>query len=456
MKIYLYKILFIFILIGGYSACTGFLDNELPSDQIPFEEGLKTESDLLEMLNSAYDVMANSFAGNAQKFAELLGEDVYVEGNTGFLAQIYNRSADFFNSDANGFYNQPYIAINRANTVLEQMGKVDLSDAAKKRIEGEAKAIRGICHLELLKLYAQPAGYTSDDSHLGIVIRTESLASPSIRNTVAEVYNQIISDLKDAENLLPENNGIYLNKYSAKAYLSRVFFYKNDFQNAGYYAKDIIENSGYSLSPDINNRYTQEIPAESFFYIVSTGTEDKRSNQFRDQFSPVGKVPYIKASEDYANLIFADTNDLRANNLTVINDGGSEKYAFTKFDLDYFNVSVISLTEIYLIAAESFAELGTETNKAIEYINAIKNRAGVNELAEDANAATIITEARLERRKEFGGEGVNLFDLKRRGAKGENIIIRGAPWNCPGMVLQFPASEITIKGFQLNEEGGCN
>jgi hypothetical protein len=46
--------------------------------------------------------------------------------------------------------------------------------------------------------------------------------------------------------------------------------------------------------------------------------------------------------------------------------------------------------------------------------------------------------------------------LKRRGAKGENIIIRGAPWNCPGMALQFPNGEFTSALFTGNPEGGCN
>ena len=52
------------------------------------------------------------------------------------------------------------------------------------------------------------------------------------------------------------------------------------------------------------------------------------------------------------------------------------------------------------------------------------------------------------------GEGDRVQSLKRRGAADENILIREAPWNCPGMILQFPISEQTDI-FPLNQTGGC-
>jgi len=38
----------------------------------------------------------------------------------------------------------------------------------------------------------------------------------------------------------------------------------------------------------------------------------------------------------------------------------------------------------------------------------------------------------------------------------EDIIIRGAPWDCNGMVVQFPLGEIVVPNFQDNPVGGCN
>jgi len=80
---------------------------------------------------------------------------------------------------------------------------------------------------------------------------------------------------------------------------------------------------------------------------------------------------------------------------------------------------------------------------------------GVVNLPAQANANDILTAVRYERRLEFFAEGDRIQQLKRLGAEGENIVIRNAPWNCPGMILQFPISEQT-SGFIMNQEGGCN
>ena len=95
---------------------------------------------------------------------------------------------------------------------------------------------------------------------------------------------------------------------------------------------------------------------------------------------------------------------------------------------------------------------------AIADINAIRARAfgaGNNDLASDATADQIIDAARDEYRKETACEGHWTDQLLRRGAMGEEITIRGASWDCPGMSLQFSNTESTAQGFELNDEGGC-
>ena len=68
----------------------------------------------------------------------------------------------------------------------------------------------------------------------------------------------------------------------------------------------------------------------------------------------------------------------------------------------------------------------------------------------------MIEAARIEYRKETICEGKSQAQLTRRGAiEGEDIEVRDAPYDCPGMSIQFPNNETTVAGFQLNEEGGC-
>jgi starch-binding outer membrane protein, SusD/RagB family len=461
MKKTITKVLFSLSLILAATSCGDLLENELPSNQIESEQAIKNAEDLQKLLNASYDVMANAFNGNAQRFSELLTDNVTIIGNSGFLVQVYNRSSDFFNSDVGGFYGQPYTAIVRANSVLENLDKIELSDAEKDRFEGEAKFIRGVCHFELVRLFGQPYGYTPDNDHLGIVVKTDSKIIPLQRSTVAEVYVQVLSDLSDAATLLPPSNGVYATSYSAEGYLAKVKFQMNNFADAATHADAVIESGVFDFSTDIHNRYTEELSSEAVFATVSTelseSSIDNRSSNFRDLYRSTNEnAPTLRVSEEYYQFLNGSGLDERAAWIeTKDYASATDVRVFTKFDGDFMNVNLVSLTELMLISAESHAELGTELGLAEDLINQIKSRAGVPEL-DGANAETLVMESRIERRKEFAGEGHRLHELKRLGVLGESIIVRGAPWDCSGMVLQFPASEQSIVGYVMNPQGGCN
>jgi hypothetical protein len=104
--------------------------------------------------------------------------------------------------------------------------------------------------------------------------------------------------------------------------------------------------------------------------------------------------------------------------------------------------------------------LGTNLDQAIADINAIRQRAGIVSevylLDDGSSAEDVIQAARNEYRKETLGMGLWVEQLQRRGAMGEDITIRNAPWDCPGMALQFSSSEGNVEGFEFNEVGGCN
>jgi hypothetical protein len=122
-----------------------------------------------------------------------------------------------------------------------------------------------------------------------------------------------------------------------------------------------------------------------------------------------------------------------------------------------YNIPLFTITQMKLIRAESAAELGQNSTQAIQDINDIRERAygSVQEnLTASATFDDIIEAARLERRLEFPVNGQRLHDLKRIGSQGEDVIVRGVPYDCPGMILQFPATEGT-DNFPLNQSGGC-
>jgi hypothetical protein len=53
-------------------------------------------------------------------------------------------------------------------------------------------------------------------------------------------------------------------------------------------------------------------------------------------------------------------------------------------------------------------------------------------------------------------EGDRTTQIKRLGVLENVAFSRNAPWDCPGMVIQFPGAENTVSGFELNPTGGCD
>lgn len=438
--------------------CQDFLATDLPDNELSFDEGIQTQQDLEEMVNSIYDVLANSLSGQGQKFAELLGQDVNMVGNVGDDVQIYRRSTDFFNGSSGGWYRDPYFVIYRANTLIEQIDRVGIDDVDRDRLVGESYALRAYAHLELVKLFAQPYGYTDDNSHPGIVLRRATFTDPEPRSSVADVYDLIISDLLTARASLPTLNpeGVRVDGCDVAALLARVYLYQGQYAEAQLWANTAITESAKTLGAFGTRYVVGEQPQDALLYIVSTSLDDNRSGGWRGPFASDLGVPAVRADFGISSLLADQPADLRRSTIDTLQDAGADVQVYTKYNMLVFNSTLLSLTEMYYIEAESILRTSGDVNRAKELLNAIRLRNGLAEL-ETNNPLVLLNELLIDKRKEFLAEGINLWDLKRRGAiHGEDVVIREAPWDCAGMVLQFPASEITVVGFELNEEGGCN
>jgi hypothetical protein len=281
---------------------------------------------------------------------------------------------------------------------------------------------------------------------------------------VKQVYDAIISDLKNAENLLGDAVVLgFANKWSAKALLAKVYFQQNDFANAFAYADQVIKSNKFQFDASYANRFSIGLSKEIIFgfkYVVSSldpGGELRGRYRSDVTFSPQGQFNITDVF--YAAATTAGDVRGTAWYSNTLRPGYN---VLTKYNKNNFDVPMIGLTEIKLIRAEAGAETGgANLAGAITDINDILTRAygGTSKnLAANAVAATVISTSRRERELELVGEGNRIQEIKRIGARnGTNVDRRGAPWNCPGLALQFPISEQAANtSFVMNPEGGCN
>lgn len=450
------------MLLLSLNSCKKFLEIP-PEGEIPTEDALTTARDVQLLLNSCYDVLRSGkfLGGKIRNLADLMGDDRNGANLSGNWLSYYSHNTGIFNQETRDMWSEPYIMIYRCNVLLENMGLVsDLSAEQKSRTEAEAKFLRAIGHFELVRMFAQPYGYTPDNSHAGIPLRIQASQEPLPRATVGEVYAQIISDLKDAMPVLPGNNNGYATSWAVKAYLARVHFQMNDFQSAFDYADDVIRNGGFSLEADVMARFSPNANSENIFDLISTGTLNNSGGELGNVYRSTNLTnpPAGRMSATLYALATADTSDLRGKNFYVLANAGqpNELVLLTRFNESYFNVPVLHLAEMLLIRGESAAELGN-TAQAEADVNAIRNRAGLADVTSGLDAASLKLLIRIERRFEMVGEGYRFHDLRRQGVHDSpNLLINGAPWDCNGMAVQLPDEERSGNPtIVLNPEGGC-
>lgn len=469
------KIYITFVVIFGllFTACEKMLEIDPTGSEVVLEgDALKSESDIEELLNSAYDALLGIYGGTYQRSSDLLGDDLtFKPGVTSNLVNIYNRFSTVYFTD-HDTYSNSYICIMRVNTVLENIGEIPMTENRKKEIKAECYFIRAICHFALVRLYAQPYGYSVDNSHNGIVLKKNTKIELLARNTVEEVYQSIEDDLKIAENDLSDSKTDFAvaTTWAAKAFLAQMYFQKHDYENAFLKSNDVLLNSGLALDNSLSRRFLSAndtvdskiyTPStEVLFKLVSTPGRNKIAGRYFDEYkADDSNIPNIRIHPDvYRNVIAVNQKDPRISlwYKTFNLNQDNEYTACIKYNKSFKNIPLAFITEQKFIRAESaLLKQGKDIETAITDLNEIRIRAFGDEhenVSSTISNEVLLNAIRKEKRIELVCEGFRTQDIKRRGAGGEeNIMVRGVFWNYPGMVLQFTASEAN-ELFKLNEE----
>lgn len=427
-----YKIIFLISLLFTVVSCDDKLEIE-PAQSISGNIALSSESNIENILIGVYDEAGQSatHGGSLQVIADLIGSDNQISWGGTFLApaEIKNRSILPDNGFVINFWNNAYEVINQANIVLDHINVVT-SDATKKdRIEGEARFLRALNYFELAKHFSSGTK--------GIPLRTTGILDYSIdlsiaRSDASSVYDLVISDLRDAIQLLPETNSFFADKYAAEALLARVYLYQNNFAQARDAANNVIENSGRALSPTFADAFNHDSNNEEdlFAFQVTSQTGTNSLITFYASEGNGGRGGDITVNDEYIAL-FDDPNDARASFFYISPENGGR--LTSKYTNQFGNVPILRLAEMYLIRAEANLEAGTEVgNPPVDDINIIRNRVGA------ANLGTVTREDILkERQLELGFEGFFIHDIKRTQGN-----IAGLSYNDDSLVLPIPQPEM--------------
>ncbi len=414
---------FLLVLVLGLSSCDDLLVKE-PTDFLSPETYFNSEAELNYALNGVYDVLGYTYGTVRLYRLGLEADEGYYARTTPVTGpQAYN----FTSTDSNisGLWTNWYRGISRANLLLENVDKnKSIDQAVRDRIKGEALFLRGYYYFLLVQsfegvpLILKPASTVND------------VELP--RSSVKEVYEQIITDMTQAESLVAGiadlGYGGRVNKSAVRGILARVCLYMagyplNDvakYKDARDWAKKVMDDTeaNHMLNPSysqvfINYAQDKYDVSESIWEVEFWGNRS-------DAYTETGYVgfvngPYSKNSEtgagfggvkttSYLYSIF-EPGDLRRDwniaNFTYNSSGenGSKKFVTStsvsslhnrhcaKFRREYElvlpknksatpqNFPILRYSDVLLMFAEAENEINNGPTQAAEdAVNAVRQR----------------------------------------------------------------------------------
>jgi len=393
------------------------------------KEAFKGTKDARNAINGIFSRLQseNAYGADYLTYGDVKGDDVQtsLEGKRTLSMYIMQETAE---ANTGTFWSRPYGNIMGVNYLLSMKDEIlTTSDADleyKNYILANAYALRALSHFDLVRIYGKMPHNGNPSTDLGVPVVTTSLETTAkvARNTVAEVYTQVYSDLDAALALYPSGySGTvdgWFNLEAINALYARVALYKEDWSKAYTKAKAVISTNKYSLvstADDYKAMWSDpKCKGEAILTIINTAEDNPSREGIGNLWSPSGYGAVVLTNSFIADAT-AVVSDIRSSiferNTTIKRDNG---YLLKYPGLDGTtgvmtnNIHIIRYSEVILIAAEAAAN-GAGSD-ALTLLNLLQTKRG-GTLSATATTADILAERRLE----LVGEGHRFFDLMRTG-----------------------------------------
>jgi starch-binding outer membrane protein, SusD/RagB family len=464
------------ILLIPFFSCTKLTQIPPPSNSITTSQVFADSGDIASAISGIYSEIEYrsggvGFCNGSQTlYCGLASDELVPSLLSGDPSQIYLNQVFRTNGTIyNDFWYEPYTFIYEANACIEGIqGSTTVPEMIKNHYLGEAKFFRALFYLYMVNLFGDVPDITST---------AWASTSLSSRASKPEVYHQIISDLKDAQNFLPTDysysNGqrTRANYWAATALLARVYLYTDSFTNAAAEATSVINNPGLFSLDTLNGVFLVNSTEAILQWQLNTEYIHYTATNEGDQFVPFsGEEPPYYLSSQMLNA-FEPGDKRRTAWVDSVNYGGNVYWAPYKYKngadqavaggvaTEYY--TVLRLAEQFLIRAEAEANgANGGPSAAITDLNVIRNRAGLSNYSGLTDQTSVLNAIYHERQIELFAEwGHRWFDLKRTGQINSVMSIvtpqkmGGGNWNSYQQLFPIPQAERNLDPNLTQNEG---
>jgi hypothetical protein len=293
---------------------------------------------------------------------------------------------------------------------------------------------------------------------LGLVLRLGiNIDEQILRATVKQTYERIVTDLKEAADLLPLSQPFQTRPSKAAAYaaLARVYLSMRDYPNAEIYADLSLGLKNTLLDYNTLNAgsglasFSMPLQNPEILFLAAIQV----SNMFDDSRSAKAVPALIQSYQ---------SNDLRRT-ICYASDG-TNNYWRGSYATGWLSSSSIfnglATDEVYLIRAETRIKNGKVNEGMIDLNTVLRKRWKTGTFSDltAIDATDALNKVRVERRKSLIFRGLRWSDLRRYNLEGANITLTRTvngniytlPPNDNRWTLMIPELEIQRSGIQQN------
>ena len=448
MKKKIYNILLIASCIT-LASCDKFLDIQPKGIVIP-----ESCEDYEKLLNYA------QLEKGSDNYPSYMTDDIFIPDKDDYVdweglsipkQNLYSFNSEVYgDSESDGLWEYSYNRIYYFNVIAEEvMASTDASETHKKEVRAEALVGRAFEYLTLVNAYAKQYDPATADTDPGVPLTLDQDINKTNlqRASVQQVYNQIKKDLDEAATFLPDKpklNAFRASKPVGNGMLARMYLYMSKYKEALTYAKMSLEQNKALL--DLTKCKIVDPTVGIGRHDVPEKAENPENIYIRLAPQVFELSGSLYGSEDLISKF--DKNKDQRFLLYFTRQIDTEVYTHDMW-AQYIRANMAMATpEMYLIAAECEARIGTKEN-AMAYYNDLRDKRildNVHLTAKDNDEALkMILD---ERRRELAMTGcMRLLDLKRlnrdpRFAKTITHTIKGVDYqlkpNDPKYILPIP------------------
>lgn len=479
------------ILVGFTMMFTSCYEMDLyPKDQLGPDNFWKTERDIQMGVAGVYSQMKAGYKDDWRYYYDAITDNGFnFQPSHTFFRSIQQGDLEPTTGGiASDVYNGNYVGIAACNNFLKNysMAKENskLAEDKANEYEAEVKFLRAWCYFELVRCYGDIPLYKE---------AIESVESAKVKQSPAsEVYTFINEDLDFAIQHLPDvayGSG-HAVKGSALGLKAQVALFCSEWDTVESATKEIISSGEYALADTYESifikREGQKNNPEILFSVTYLNPDYKHTMLEQwgymwnslvplDDLTAAYDVEKDKRVEAWYTWVgvgestwknpfgkMAKVEEASRTGWMLIkhfDKNDPARYELGPYDLYTDNdIIIIRYADIYLMYIEALVEKGggvTSDPSAVKYMNEIRTRAGLSEVA-------LVTreELRLERRRELAFEGYRYFDLLRWHIMKEemsNLVTPGGSckFEDRSYVWPFPQSEMDVNP-NLDQKPGYN